>query len=61
MAFAFLVGLQIYNIFMVPVKSGVATIFTCMAHNPEILMRDFPELYHQILAVYPELSNAIHS
>lgn len=61
MSFAFLVGLQICNIFMIPIKSGVATIFTSVAHNPEILMRDFPELYHKMLAVYPHLAQAIHA
>ncbi|KAH0608567.1 uncharacterized protein H6S33_001701 [Morchella sextelata] len=61
MAFAFLVGLQICNIFLTPIKSGVATIFTSMAHNPEILLRDFPELYHKMLAVYPHLAQAIHA
>ena len=34
MAFSFLVGLQTANIFLVPVKSGVATIFTSMVHSP---------------------------
>lgn len=29
-AFAFLTGLQIANIFLVPIKSGIATIFTSM-------------------------------
>lgn len=34
MAFSFLVGLQTANIFLVPLKSGIATIFTSMVRSP---------------------------
>ncbi|KAI5776685.1 plasma-membrane choline transporter-domain-containing protein [Geopyxis carbonaria] len=60
-AFAFLVGLQMANVFLVPIKSGVSTIFTSMAHSPEVLMRDHPELYRQILAVYPHVQTMIQA
>jgi hypothetical protein len=42
MAFAFLVGLQIANILLVPIKSGVATFFVAMAFDPEVLINEFP-------------------
>ncbi len=45
MAFAFPVGLQIANIFLVPTKSGVATVFVAMAFDPEVLINEFPDLY----------------
>src|SRR3978361_1952879 len=45
MAFAFLVGLQICNIFLVPIKSGVSTIFVAMAFDPEVLINEYPDLY----------------
>ena len=59
MAFAFLVGLQIANVFLVPIKSGVATIFTCMAHNPEVMRRDHPDLYNRMVVVYPSVQEMV--
>lgn len=61
MAFAFLVGLQIANVFLVPIKSGVATFFVAMAFDPEVLMRDYPDLYHRMVAVYPHVQTMIHA
>ncbi|KAL7275220.1 pH nine-sensitive protein 1 [Rhizina undulata] len=61
MAFSFLIGLQVCNVFMVPLKSGVATIFTSMAHSPEVMIRDFPELYQRIVLVYPNIAIAVHA
>ena len=61
MAFVFLVGLQICNIFLVPIKSGVATFFVAMAFDPEILVREFPDLYQRLVQVYPHVQNAIHA
>jgi hypothetical protein len=59
LAFSFLVGLQIANIFMNPIKSGIATIFTSMAHNPEVMRRDHPELYQKMVAVYPHVQQVL--
>lgn len=60
MAFAFLVGLQICNIFLVPIKSGVSTFFVAMAFDPEVLIRDYPDLYQRLVNVYPHIQQAIH-
>lgn len=60
MAFSFLVGLQIANIFLVPIKSGIATIFTSMAHNPDVMCRDHPDLYQRMIQVYPHVQQMVH-
>src|SRR6187402_2695967 len=49
MAFAFLIGLQIANIFLVPIKSGVATFFVAMAFDPQILINEFPDLWIRLV------------
>ncbi|KAI9830700.1 MAG: putative choline transporter, neither null mutation nor overexpression affects choline transport [Phylliscum demangeonii] len=60
MAFSFLIGVQICNVFMTPLKSGTATFFVAAAFDPEVLMRDFPELWARMVAVYPRVQQAIH-
>jgi hypothetical protein len=60
-AFEFLVGLQIANVFTTPLASGVDTIFVSMAFDPEVLMRDHGELYDRMVAVYPHVQMAIHA
>ena len=60
MAFAFLVGLQICNIFMVPIKSGVATFFVAMAFDPQVLINEYPDLWQRMVGVYPHVQQAIH-
>lgn len=60
-AFAFLIGLQIYNIFTTPLSSGVETIMVASAWDPEVLMRDHPDLYARMIAVYPKVQQAIHA
>ncbi|CZR62558.1 probable protein PNS1 [Phialocephala subalpina] len=61
MAFAFLIGLQIANIFLVPIKSGVSTFFVAMAFDPQVLINDFPDLYLRLIQVYPHVQTAIHA
>lgn len=61
MAFAFLVGLQICNVFLVPIKSGVATFFVAMAFDPQVLMSDYPDLYQRMVTVYPHVQTFIHA
>ena len=61
MAFAFLIGLQICNIFMVPINSGVATFFVAAAWDPEVLVKEFPDLYARMISVYPHVQQAIHA
>lgn len=60
MAYAFLIGLQICNIFLVPIRSGVSTLFVAMAFDPEVLINDFPDLYAKLVRVYPHIQQAIH-
>ena len=61
MAFAFLIGLQMCNVFLIPIKSGVATFFVAMAFDPEVLIRDYPDLYARLVSVYPHIQQAIHA
>lgn len=60
MAYSFVIGLQICQIFLTPIGSGVDTIFVAMAWNPEILMRDHPDVYHEIVRRYPRVQQMIH-
>lgn len=60
MAFAFIIGLQIANVFLVPIKSGVATFFVAMAFDPQVLIMEHPVLWQQIIQVYPHVQAAIH-
>ncbi|KZF25440.1 DUF580-domain-containing protein [Xylona heveae TC161] len=60
MAFAFLIGLQSCNIFMTPISSGVDTIFVAAAWDPQVLMRDHPDLWAKIVSVYPQVQQAVH-
>ncbi|CAI6337579.1 unnamed protein product [Periconia digitata] len=60
-AFAFVIGTQICQIFTTPLSSGLDTIFVAMAWDPEVLMRDHTDLYHQMVAVYPHVQQAIHA
>ncbi|PKS10369.1 hypothetical protein jhhlp_002120 [Lomentospora prolificans] len=59
--FSFLIGLQIANIFTTPISSGIDTIFVAAAWDPEVLMRDHPELYEAFVRVYPQIQTAIHA
>jgi hypothetical protein len=60
-AFAFLIGLQICNVFTTPLSSGVDTIFVAAAWDPEVMIRDHPDLYQQMVQVYPHVQQAIHA
>jgi len=60
-AFCFLIGSQICSIMVTPISSGVDTIFVAAAWDPEVLQRDHPDLYSQLLSVYPPLANAIQA
>jgi hypothetical protein len=61
MAFAFVIGLQICNIFLVPIKSGVSTFFVAMAFDAEVLMQDYPDLYNRMVQVYPHVQTIMHA
>jgi len=61
MAFSFLIGLQVCQIFMTPIGSGVDTFFVAAAWDPQVLMTDHPDLYARMIAVYPRVQEAIHA
>ncbi len=61
MAFSFLIGLQIANIFLVPVKSGVATFFVAMAFDPQVLIEEFPDLWRRVVEVYPKVVESVQA
>jgi Plasma-membrane choline transporter len=61
MAFAFLIGLQVCQIFMTPIGSGVDTIFVAMSWDPDVLVREHPDLWARLVSVYPHVQNAIHA
>jgi hypothetical protein len=60
-AFAFLIGLQICNVFTTPISSGIDAIFVAAAWDPEVMIRDHPDLYHRMVQVYPHVQQAIHA
>ncbi|KAF8476042.1 plasma-membrane choline transporter-domain-containing protein [Kalaharituber pfeilii] len=61
LAFAFLVGLQMSNVILNPIKSGVSTIFVAMAWDPAVMMREHRDLYGKMVHVYPGLQYAVSS
>ncbi|KAI1087345.1 DUF580-domain-containing protein [Rostrohypoxylon terebratum] len=60
-AFAFLIGLQICNIFTTPISSGIDTIFVASGWDPQALMQNHPDLYDEMVRVYPQVQVAIHA
>jgi hypothetical protein len=60
-AYAFLIGLQITNCFTTPLQSGIETIFVAAAWDPEVMMREHPQLYQNMVKVYPHVQQAIHA
>jgi hypothetical protein len=59
LAFAFLIGFQIANVFTTPLSSGIDTIFVAMAWDPAVMWRDHPELYNEMIQVYPKVQETI--
>ncbi|KXJ89328.1 plasma-membrane choline transporter-domain-containing protein [Microdochium bolleyi] len=60
-AFAFLIGLQICNVFTTPISSGIDTIFVAAAWDPQVLYNQHPELYQAMAHVYPEVMQGLHA
>lgn len=60
MAFAFLIGLQICQTFLMPISSGVDTVFVAMAWDPQVAMTDHPEFWERLVHVYPHVQDVIH-
>lgn len=61
MAFSFVIGLQICQIFLTPIGAGIDTIFVAMAWDPEVVIREHPDLWNQLIRVYPHIQNSIHA
>ena len=61
MAFAFVIGLQICQIFMTPVGSGIETIFVSMGWDPQVMISDHPDLYYRLVHLYPRVQQAVHT
>lgn len=61
MAFAFLIGLQIAHIFTTPLSSGIDTIFVATAWDPQIMPKEHPEFYNELIRVFPKAQQAIFS
>ncbi|KAL1980077.1 hypothetical protein VTN96DRAFT_4666 [Rasamsonia emersonii] len=60
MAFSFVIGLQICQIFLTPIGSGVDTIFVAMGWSPDVLVRDHRELYDRMVQLYPQVQRTIY-
>ncbi|CAF3471631.1 PNS1 protein [Fusarium graminearum PH-1] len=59
MAFSFLIGFQIANVFTTPISSGIETIFVAAGWDPQVMWRDHPELYNEMVRVYPKVQQVI--
>ncbi|KEY72499.1 hypothetical protein S7711_05172 [Stachybotrys chartarum IBT 7711] len=59
MAFSFLIGFQIANVFTTPLSSGVDTIFVAMGWDPQVMYQDHPELYQNMVRVYPKVQQTL--
>jgi hypothetical protein len=60
-AYSFLIGLQVASCFVVPINSGVDTIFMAAAWDPQVLMQEHGDLYQRMVHVYPHVQQAIHA
>ncbi|EDK43288.1 choline transporter-like family protein [Acetobacter pasteurianus] len=59
-AFTFLISMQICNITLSVIQSGVATFFVCLAKDPEVLqMSQRDELFNEIQKNYPQVYQKI--
>ncbi|PHH64759.1 hypothetical protein CDD81_4021 [Ophiocordyceps australis] len=59
MAFSFLIGFQIALIFTTPLSSGIDTIFVAAGWDPQVMINDHPELYQEMVRLYPKVQQAI--
>jgi hypothetical protein len=58
MAVAFLLGVQVCNVFLLPTKSGLAAYFVDMAFDPELLKKDRPDFYQKMAVLHPKCASA---
>ncbi|KAJ5684076.1 uncharacterized protein N7477_000421 [Penicillium maclennaniae] len=61
MAFSFVIGLQVCQVFMTPIGSGVETIFVAMGWDPQVMINDHPDIYYKLVQLYPRVQQAIHA
>jgi hypothetical protein len=61
MAFSFVIGLQVCQVFMTPIGSGVETIFVAMGWDPQVMINDHPDIYYRLVQLYPRVQHAIHA
>lgn len=59
-AFAFLIGFQIGHIFTTPLSSGIEATFVAAGWAPEVMWQEHPELYDEMVKVYPKVQQMIH-
>ncbi|RDA84478.1 hypothetical protein CP532_0064 [Ophiocordyceps camponoti-leonardi (nom. inval.)] len=59
LAFAFLIAFSIANIFTTPLSSGIDTIFVASGWDPLVMYNEHPELYQEMVRVYPQVQQAI--
>ncbi|KAM4057245.1 plasma-membrane choline transporter [Hirsutella rhossiliensis] len=59
MAFAFLIGFQVCHVLTTPLSSGIDTIFVAAGWDPQVMIQDHPELYQEMVRVYPNVQQAI--
>lgn len=60
-AFAFLIGFQIAHIFTTPLSSGIETTFVASGWAPHVMYEDHPELYNEMVKVYPKVQQMIRT
>ncbi|KAK2871599.1 putative choline transporter, neither null mutation nor overexpression affects choline transport [Arthroderma sp. PD_2] len=58
-AFSFLIGFQIANIFTTPLSSGIEAIFVAAGWDPQVMYHEHPELYQEMVKVYPRVQQMI--
>ncbi|KAG5944241.1 putative choline transporter, neither null mutation nor overexpression affects choline transport [Claviceps monticola] len=58
-AFAFLMAFQIGLIFTTPISSGVDTIFVAAGWDPQVMISNHGQLYHDMVMLYPKAQQAI--
>lgn len=57
--FAFVIGLQVCHVFLMPVGSGVEAVFVGMAWEPEVLMCRHPRVWGEIVRGWPKVQSAV--
>ena len=61
MAFSFLIGTQVCQIFVTPLGSGVDALFVGMAWDGDVLAREHGDFYGRLVSVYPKVQEVLHS